>query len=117
MLYLALAALLFPMWASASDFECNYAGSQREMNACAIQEYRASFNDYTRVYQKTMNGMNAKERARLKAQSDSWAQIVRKQCIRASRRTGSDETILFYSCLQQVTEHRTLSLRARHTQV
>ena len=118
MLYLfALVLALLPALSLAQDYSCNYAGSQREMNVCAIDSYHEAFKDYTLVYQRSLNGMNAKERAALKAQSDAWAKVTRIQCIRASRRTGSDETILFYSCLQQVTEHRTFLLRARHPQV
>lgn len=112
-----LWSLLLPIQALASDFPCNYAGSQREMNTCAIEDYRQAFKDYALTYQRAFKGLAPKEQAALRAKSTAWAKVVRIQCLRASRDTGSDETILFYSCLQQVVEHRTFLLRAGHTQV
>ena len=99
---------------SASVFaqqDCDYEGSQREMNACAINDYQQVFATYASAYQDRWRKLPEANRKKFVQESTYWAGTVRKQCIRASRDTGGDETILFYTCLQQVIEFRTMRIK------
>lgn len=108
--YLLALFILFHLTSVNAEVECQYEGSVREMNACAIRDYKRTFSAYTSAFQQKYQVLSPEERKNLVAESNFWATTVRKQCNRASRRTGSDETVIFYACLQQVMELRILNL-------
>ena len=94
-----LALLLFALPVAAQ--ECNYEGSVREMNACAVADYKQSFSNYTEIFQEKWRSHPPERKKQLVSSSVFWANAVRKQCLKTSRDSGDDETILFYTCLEQ----------------
>jgi len=111
-----LVALLFSGSAFAGTLEqaaevmCDYQGSQREMNACAIRDYKASDADLNAVYKKKLAKLSVKQREALKAQQRQWIQRRDARCSARKTGEGTNTTIDYLTCLESMTEVRTLQL-------
>lgn len=104
--FLLLAA--GPAWA---QYTCNYEGSQREMNACAIRDYKAADRELNRTYRSTLARLPKAKRQPLVVEQRRW--VKRRDTLCASRKNapGTNVTIDYLTCLQTFTELRTLQLR------
>jgi uncharacterized protein YecT (DUF1311 family) len=105
---LILALLLLASPASAQ--ECKYDGSQIQMNACAKQDYRAADAALNKAYYNKLKSIQTeKGRETLIAQQRAWIQRRDARC-KFKKDEGSNATIDHLTCLQSLTEIRTLQL-------
>lgn len=105
-------ALMFCTGAAfaATEHECNYEGSQREMNACAIRDYKAADADLNAVYKAKLAKLSPKQRETLRAQQRSWIKRRDARCLAKKTGQGTNVTIDYLTCLEAMTEVRTLQL-------
>lgn len=103
---LLLALFLAIGSAQASEYECNYEGSQREMNECAIRDYKAAEDALDRAYTKAARVPNSE----LVAEQQRWHKRMLARCAAQKDEGGTNGTIDYLTCLQTYTELRTLQL-------
>lgn len=96
-----------------AQYSCNYEGSQREMNACAIRDYKQADATLNQVYKKVQAKLSAKERVKLQVEQRGWIKRRDFSCASKKRGQGTNVTIDYLTCLQTYTELRTLELRTR----
>ena len=105
----ALAILLFPLAVMAEiGDDCDYAGSQRQMNACAIRDYQIADADLNDAYAKAM--LRAKDPEALRKAQIDWIKRRDARCKAKMNGPGTNVTIDYLSCKQDLTEVRTLQL-------
>jgi uncharacterized protein YecT (DUF1311 family) len=93
------------MSAQASDFECNYQGSQLEMNACAIRDYKTA----DALMKKILAHALLKEHPeRLINEQNVWMTNRDAKCRPKRNQPGHNGTIDYFTCMQRETELRTL---------
>lgn len=106
-----MALLLVSSSAMASGYKCNYEGSQREMNACAIQDFKAADAELNAAYKRKMQMLHPKQQQVLRLQQRTWIQRRDARCKSKKYGEGTNVTIDYLTCLQSFTEVRTLQLR------
>jgi uncharacterized protein YecT (DUF1311 family) len=92
--------------------QCNYDGNQREMNACAVLEYKTADDRLNRKYKQVMSSLPVSRQERLRQQQREWLKKRDPQCKAEARESegGSIWPLEFYGCLKTVTETRTKEL-------
>jgi uncharacterized protein YecT (DUF1311 family) len=110
-------SLLFSIVAAAAAEhdgapQCNYDGNQREMNACAVLDYKAADNILNQKYKEVMSSLPPPKQERLRQQQRAWLQKRDLQCKAEARPSegGSIWPLEFYGCLKTVTQGRTKEL-------
>lgn len=109
-LWLATMVLLTQVGASLASTSCNPVGSQQEMNACAIQDYKVADTRLNRRYQETMKVLTAERREALRDQQRAWLRQRDPVCAEAvsDSEGGSIWTYEYYTCLATATKRRSL---------
>jgi uncharacterized protein YecT (DUF1311 family) len=92
--------------------QCTYDGNQREMNACAVLEYKAADDRLNRQYKEVMSSLPVSRQERLRQQQRAWLKKRDPKCKAEARASegGSIWPLEFYRCLKTVTERRTNEL-------
>jgi len=106
-----LFALLFVSTSAFAQYECKYDGSQREMNECAIRDYKSADAGLNAAYAKKMKRLKPKHQKALRAEQRVWIQRRDARCLSKKNGEGTNVTIDYLTCLQSYTEVRTLQLR------
>lgn len=106
-----LLALLFVSSSAFAQYECDYAGSQREMNACAIQDYKAADAALNTAYAKKLKTLSPAKQKALRIEQRNWIKRRDARCLSKKKGEGTNVTIDYLTCLQSYTEVRTLQLR------
>jgi uncharacterized protein YecT (DUF1311 family) len=91
---------------------CKYDGNQREMNACAVRDYKAADAVLNAKYKRVMSALPDTFRQQLRSAQRLWLQKRDPQC-RAKAKDSEGGTIWpldFFGCLKTVTEQRTKEL-------
>jgi uncharacterized protein YecT (DUF1311 family) len=109
----AFLVLLFLCAVANAQYRCDYNGSQREMNACAIRDYKQSDATLNMTYQKVKAKLNEREQGQLQREQRSWMKRRDARCASKKNGPGTNVTIDYLTCLQTYTELRTLELRTR----
>ncbi len=118
MLGLALAAhATAPAIKPASDLpaDCAKADTQRQITACAYQDFEVAQAGYAAVYRDLSAGLGTAQRTLLRTAQTSWLQYRTAACdFEASGvRGGSAEGMVRVQCQTRLTRERTAELR-RH---
>jgi uncharacterized protein YecT (DUF1311 family) len=103
-------ALLFAFGASvvhATEYECNYSGSQREMNQCAIHNYLVANELMNKSYFLALQKAHPDL---LIHTQQKWINARDNKCAKMKDQPGENETIDYLTCLQVETEKRTLEI-------
>lgn len=90
--------------------DCKYDGSQLEMNACAVRDYKQADLALNKAYVSKRKLLSDEEKATLLQEQRSWLQRRDARC-KLKTNEGSNATIDHLTCLQELTEIRTLQLR------
>lgn len=108
---------------AAQDIDCTDAQNQREMNFCAAQSYQYADEDLNLAYKlaiaqaKEMDQYIAADETpaatMLRDAQRAWITYRDLACAAESTlvRGGTMEPLIYYSCLESETRHRTESLR------
>lgn len=105
---LLLTLLFVPVVAMAQD--CKYDGSQLEMNACATRDYKSADDALNKAYFAKVRKLSKPDVATLLDEQRNWLHRRDARC-KMKTDTGSNATIDHLTCLQSMTEIRTLQLR------
>jgi uncharacterized protein YecT (DUF1311 family) len=104
-----LLLILTPVAASSNDEDCNYAGTQTQMNACAKRDYEASDKELNRVYGQLMRNLTPTKQKKLQKEQRAWLKERDPKC----RKEANDEAeggsmwpMLFDSCRETSTKAR-----------
>jgi len=94
---------------------CSDADTQTEMNICAGKEYRTADATLNRVYQQLVAMLDAAEKAQLKAAQTAWIKYRDANCdfVGDQYKGGSIRPMIYGLCLADVTQNRTIELRAQ----
>jgi uncharacterized protein YecT (DUF1311 family) len=104
-----LIALMFVSSAVMAQ-DCKYDGSQLEMNACAQRDYKSADAALNKAYFAKVRKLSKSDVAVLLAEQRDWLHRRDARC-KMKTDTGSNATIDHLTCLQNLTEIRTLQLR------
>lgn len=108
--WLLVLALLSP---PAIAQECRYDGSQLEMNACAKRDFKVADLAMTQAYGMRMKKQfTKKNQTALVSEQAVWLQRRAARC-KLNPGNGSNSIIEYYTCMQSMTEVRTLMLLRR----
>lgn len=108
---IALALALCSSGALAQ--ECRYDGSQLEMNACAKRDYYESDRALNKAYYMRMQGLTqTTEREALISRQRDWLKRRDARC-KFKKGGGSDATIEHFTCMQTMTDVRTMQLQVQ----
>jgi len=94
---------------------CSDADTQTEMNICAGKEYKTADATLNRVYQQMVAMLDAAEKAQLKAAQTAWLKYRDANCdfVGDQYKGGSIRPMIYGLCLADVTQNRTVELRAQ----
>ena len=111
-----LAALVL-LAAPASALDCRNPMTQRDMNQCASDEYRAADAQLNETSGELMGMLDADQRHKLVAAERGWISERDAHCRSetAENAGGSMHPMLYMGCLTQMTMARTRMLRGRIT--
>lgn len=107
-----MVALCFSA-AEAQEVECDYEGSQREMNACALRDYKAADAALNQAYKRVQLQLSKRQVEALRVEQRQWIRRRDSVCGPKRKEPGTNATIDYFTCLQTFTELRTLQLRTR----
>jgi uncharacterized protein YecT (DUF1311 family) len=101
--------------AAQARMDCAHAMVQRDINDCAIDEYRRVDVRLNDTYQAALARRSLPERLKLRAAQRIWIHVRDADCERESRpeRGGSIYPTVYYSCLAEKTKMRTRELQRR----
>ena len=96
----------------AVDIQCNYEGTQQEMNACAFQEYENEDKLLNEKYKKVMQSLPKKQQDQLRKEQRLWLKNRDPLCKEEAKENegGSIWPLIFYGCLGSATKQRTEAL-------
>lgn len=108
-------ALMCPMAALAGDDqECNYEGTQQQMNACAARDFAVADRELNEIYGKVMNTVGASDRKQILSAQRAWLKQRDPDC----RREANDEAeggsmwpLVYDGCRTELTRTRSQALR------
>ena len=112
LIIVGLAALrATPLVAQSSAHPCR-EHTQRALNECAWQKYRAADAEMQRVY-RTIAAADSSRGSTLRAAQDAWLRFRDAQCayVGAAYEGGSLEPLQHGACLEALTRARTKQLR------
>jgi uncharacterized protein YecT (DUF1311 family) len=94
---------------------CSDANTQTEMNICAGKEYKTADAALNKVYQQLVAILNVEEKAQLKAAQTAWIKYRDANCVFVGDqyKGGSIRPMIQGLCLADVTQNRTVELRAQ----
>jgi len=101
---------------SNDDFLCKYDGSQREMNACAIRDYKKADDNLNKAYSHAMGKFQQDDRLNMRilmSEQRDWIARRDARCNPKKEGAGENSTIDYLTCMQELTEIRTLQLLQR----
>jgi uncharacterized protein YecT (DUF1311 family) len=92
--------------------QCNYEGTQQELNVCAINDYKAEDKLLNEKYKKTMQTLPKKQQNQLRQEQRLWLKQRDPKCRQEAKESegGSIWPLVFYSCLTTSTKLRTEAL-------
>jgi uncharacterized protein YecT (DUF1311 family) len=95
-----------------SDIQCNYEGTQQEMNTCAFDEYKQEYKLLNNKYKKIMQVLPKRQQNQLRQEQRLWLKQRDLQCQQEAKESkgGTIWPLIFYSCLSSSTKQRTEAL-------
>ena len=92
--------------------QCNYEGTQQEMNACAFDEFKTEDKLLNEKYKKIMQALPKKQQIQLRQEQRLWLKQRDPKCQQETKESegGSIWPLMFYSCLSSSTKQRTETL-------
>ncbi len=114
---ICLAAALVLLAAPASALDCRNPMTQRDMNQCASDEYRAADAQLNETYGELMDMLDRDRRHALVAAEREWISERDAHCRSetAESEGGTMHPMLYMGCLTQMTMARTRMLHGRIT--
>jgi len=93
--------------------DCNAAGTQRQLNACAYAEYEHAQAGYAAVYRELSAPLDAAQRTLLRSAQRHWLEYRTAACAfeASGVRGGSAETLVKLRCQTRMTRERSAELR------
>jgi uncharacterized protein YecT (DUF1311 family) len=99
---------------SSNDQDCDYAGTQTQMNACAKRDYEISDKELNRVYGQLMRNQTPPKKKTLQKEQRAWLKERDPKCrIEADNEAegGSMWPMVFDSCRETSTKTRIKQLK------
>ena len=92
--------------------DCDPAGNQQQMNACAVRDFQAADIQLNIRYGEVMNGLAPGQRTALRQQQRGWLKSRDARCKTAVRGSegGSVWPLVFHACLEKATRARTAEI-------
>jgi uncharacterized protein YecT (DUF1311 family) len=92
--------------------ECNGDGTQREMNACAIQDYETADKALNEKYKALMARLPSEKQQSLRLEQRAWLKKRDPDCKADAKPSegGSIWAMEYYGCLAEATQKRIKAL-------
>ncbi|MEH3085878.1 MAG: lysozyme inhibitor LprI family protein [Xylophilus ampelinus] len=89
--------------------DCDPAGTQQQMDACAVRDFQAADSRLNIRYRERMESLPQEGRTALRQEQRAWLRARDPGCKEQVRRHegGSAWPLAFYACLEQATRNRT----------
>lgn len=97
-----------PAW-SLETIECDYAGNQAQMNACAIRDFEMADKELNTAYKQLMNSLPKSKHNELKMEQRAWLKRRDPTCQKEANKEaegGSLWPMLYLNCRSTLTEAR-----------
>jgi len=117
-----LAALLLACFATGprpahaqAGADCDPAGNQQQINACAVRAFQQADARLNIRYREAMESLPADRRVALRQRQRDWLRTRDSGCKAETRRYegGSAWPLAYYACLERTTAQRTGELGQR----
>ena len=111
LILLLLTAMLSPVWA---EEQCNYAGTQAQMDVCAFRDFKIIDSELNHVYKKLMDSLTPEHQKKLREEQRAWLKVRDRQCRKEANDAaegGSMWPVMFNGCLENLTKVRIQQLR------
>ncbi|KJV06655.1 hypothetical protein VZ94_09850 [Methylocucumis oryzae] len=102
-----------PVW-SQSNLECNYSGTQSQMNVCAEREFLTSDLELNQIYNELISCLIEKKFKTLLTEQRTWLRARDSKCKKLANneaKGGSMWPMLFNSCRATSTKARIEQLK------
>ncbi len=88
---------------------CKYDGTQQQMNACAVRDYKTADRSLNEMYKDVMAKLSRANQQLLRQEQRAWLKNRDPLCEEEAKdsKGGSIWPLDFYGCLKSVTESRT----------
>jgi len=114
LIVLALFAFTQGVAWSQTQVECNYAGTQAQMNTCAMRDFNTADGELNRIYKKLIASLKPEGKKSLRAEQRAWLKQRDPKCkmeANSEAEGGSMWPMVYNSCREQLTKARILQLR------
>jgi uncharacterized protein YecT (DUF1311 family) len=93
-------------------FDCDNPQYQQAMNECAYLDYQEADEALNETYNRLVETLSASRREKLVAAEQAWIIYRDATCEfeRSQYAGGSIEPLIYYSCMEQLTQEQTLRL-------
>jgi uncharacterized protein YecT (DUF1311 family) len=94
---------------SLSDQECDYAGNQSQMNACAERDFETADRELNLTYKQLMSSIPETKKKELQKEQRSWLKTRDPKCREEANdeaEGGSMWAMLYQSCRATATQSR-----------
>jgi uncharacterized protein YecT (DUF1311 family) len=91
---------------------CHNPQTQRELNACAVKEYKEADDELNKMYQHAISRLDKEQRSQLRIAQRAWVKFRDAHCKFASMESGGGTMYqtLYYECLKAISESRITDL-------
>ena len=106
--FVLLMPLLEVSWAEESP-ECNYEGTQQQMNACARRDFEKADRELNHLYKQLMATLKPSNQEKLRVEQRAWLKERDPKCRAVAddeAKGGSMWPMLFQICLAGATQIR-----------
>lgn len=100
-------------WSTTPE-ECNYEGTQAQMNACAIRDFNTADAELNLVYKKLIRSLTPEDGSKIREEQRAWLKQRDPLCKKEAdgdAEGGSMWPVLYNSCREQLTKVRILQLQ------
>lgn len=118
---LFIAILLATFGATAANetpsTQCDYSGTQQEMNKCAVRDFEMADKLLNETYRKTMLSLTPIKKKLLRREQREWLRQLDPQCREEAKLSegGSMWPIDYFSCMESYTNSRINELEQWHS--
>jgi uncharacterized protein YecT (DUF1311 family) len=116
LLFILVLSQVFSGAVAANDWECNPAGNQSQMNACAEEDFSKSDRELNVVYKRVIANLDRTGQQELRQEQRKWLKERDPQCkakADSEAEGGSMWPMEYQSCRAKITRERTKILMKR----
>lgn len=101
--------MIMALFSGTPEIKCNYEGSQREMNACAIRDLKVAERALSAAFSEVLSSRSAVDQDKLRAEQAAWKKSRALECDK-KKGEGTNSTISYLTCMEDFAKARIQTL-------